>query len=249
MVRAFTTLWNSGQKPPNRLWTDKGTEFINKEMTKLLKEKNVHLYWTENEEKSCIVERWNRTIKRVMWMYFTKHQTGIYIGILPELIKRYNSTYNRAIKCTPTDARKPANYQHVFDALYSGVNRRIRKKGEQLPKFHVGDQVRIAKKKKTFEKGYTTNWTEEVFTIVKVQPTIPFTYKLEDTRGEAIHGTFYEPELQHTDQTVYRIEKILRRRTARNGRKEIFVKWKGYSNDFNQWIPEVDIEEKKKNKQ
>ena len=158
VAKAFTDLWKT-QKPPKKLWTDKGTESLNKYMTASLTKHNVHLYWTENEEKSCVVERWNRMIKRMMWKYFTKHQTGIYINILPEMIKKYNSTYHRAIKCTPTDALKPANYQHVFDALYAGKNRRICEKTK--PKFKIGDKVRITKKK-TFEKGYTTNWTEEI---------------------------------------------------------------------------------------
>ena len=99
MVKAFTQLWDSGQKPPKYLWTDKGKEFNNNLMQELLKKHNVHLYWTENEEKSCVVERWNRTIKRIMWKYFTKHRTGVYIGILPELIQKYNSTYHHSIKC------------------------------------------------------------------------------------------------------------------------------------------------------
>ena len=237
--KAFANLWKT-QQPPKMLWTDKGKEFINKDMSNLLKKHNVHLYWTENEEKSCIVERWNRTIKQMMWKYFTKNQTGLYINILPDLIKKYNSTYHRSIKCTPTDARKPSNYQHVFDALYNGKNVRVRKKSK--PKFKVGDKVRITKKKKTFEKGYTTNWTEEIFTVIKVQQTIPFTYKIEDTRGEEIRGTFYEEELQKTNQDSYRIEKVLRRRTGKGGTKEVFVKWKGYNDSFNQWIPESDIQ-------
>ena len=196
---AFAELWKK-QKPPKKLWTDKGKEFLNKRMTTLLEKQNVHLYWTENEEKSCIVERWNRTIKEIMWKYFTKHRTGIYIDVLSELIAKYNSTYNHAIKCSPTDSRKPANYQHVFDSLYGGKNLRVR--GKARPKFTVGDTVRIFKKKKTFEKGYTPNWTEEVFTITKVQPTIPITYKIKDTKGEEIDGTFYEPELQKTLESV-----------------------------------------------
>ena len=174
-----------------------------------------------------------------MWKYFTKHQTGVYINVLPEIIQKYNSTYHRSIKTTPTDARKPANYQHVFAALYEGKNLQIREKTK--PKFKIGDKVRITKKKKTFEKGYTANWTEEIFTVNKVQPTIPFTYKIKDTRGEEIQGTFYEEELQKTKQETYRVEKVLRRRT-RNGVKEIYVKWKGYNNTFNQWIPESDIQ-------
>ena len=77
--------------------------------------------------------------------------------------------------------------------------------------------------------------------MTKVQPTIPFTYKIEDTRGEEIQGTFYEEELQKTKQETYRIEKVLRHRTKK-GVKEIYVKWKGYNNTFNQWIPESYIQ-------
>ena len=183
MVEAFTQLWDSGEKPPRFLWTDKGKEFDNVQMEALLKSRNVHLYWTDNEEKSTIVERWNRTIKQWMWKYFTKHRTGVYIDILPQLIEKYNGTYHRSIKCTPSDARKPSNHQHVFNALYGGSNK-FDKKLSQPPKFHVDDQVRITKKKKQFEKGYTTNWTEEVFTVTEVQPTYPYTYKLKDTKGE-----------------------------------------------------------------
>ena len=239
-VRAFTELWNSGQKAPKFLWTDKGKEFINKQFYALLEEKKVHLYWTENEEKSCVVERWNRTIKRDMWKYFTKNRTGVYANILPDLIAKYNNTYHSSIKSTPSDARKPSNYQHVFDALYKSP-RKVRKKGEEEAKFHVGDEVRISKLKKKFEKGYTANWTEEVFKIVKVQPTLPYTYKLEDTLGEAVKGTFYEPELQLAKPNTYRIEKVLRRRTTPQGKREIYVKWLGYNKKFNQWIPESDI--------
>ena len=99
------------------------------------------------------------------------------------------------------------------------------------------------KKKKHFEKGYTTNWTEEVFIVTDVQDTYPYTYKLKDTKGEKVIGSFYEPELQLAKQTAFRIEKVLRRRTTKGGKKEIYVKWLGYSKDFNQWIPEEDVEQ------
>ena len=239
MVEVFTHLWNSKQNPPQFLWTDKGKEFDNIQMKTLLKSKNVRLYWTENEEKSCIVERWNRTIKSMMWKYFTKHQTGEYIDILPQLIAKYNSTYHRSIKCTPSDARKPSNYQHVLRSLY-GENSNLLKR--KPAKFHVGEVVRIVKKKKQFEKGYTTNWTEEVFTIAEVQNTRPYTYKIKDTKDELIEGTFYEAELQATKQTSFRVEKVLKRRKTKSGEKEVYVKWLGYSKDFNQWIAEADLE-------
>ena len=103
-------------------------------------------------------------------------------------------------------------------------------------KFNVGDKVQISKKKKTFEKGFTPNWTEEVFTISKVKATKPPTYEIEDSKGDEVKGTFYEAELQKSSQNVYRIEKVLRRRKGK-----ALIKWKGYSNDFNSWIPETDI--------
>ena len=105
------------------------------------------------------------------------------------------------------------------------------------PKFSVGDKVRISKKKKTFEKGYTTRWTEEIFTIVEVNLThYPITYKIADLNGEEIKGSFYEPELQKTSQELFRLEKVIKR-----GKKKSLVKWKGYSDDFNSWVDNKDI--------
>ena len=152
------------------------------------------------------------------------------------IIEKYNNTYNRLIKCTPTFAREPSNYQHVFEALY------VKAQPTTQAKYKVCDRVRIVKKKKTFEKGFTPSLTEELFTINKVKPTKPVTYNIEDTKGEEIQGTFYEPELQKTKQEIYRIEKVLKKRTKSNGVKEVYVKWKGYNNDFNSWIPLTDIQ-------
>ena len=103
------------------------------------------------------------------------------------------------------------------------------------PRFSVGDKVRISKKKKTFEKGYTARWTEEIFTIVGVKRTSPVTYKIADLNGEEITGTFYEPELEKTSQELFRIEKV-----AKKGKKKSLVKWKGYSDDFNSWVDNKD---------
>ena len=71
------------------------------------------------------------------------------------------------------------------------------------PRFHVGDEVRIVRKKGTFEKGFTPNWTEEVFTITTVKAIKPSTYTIKDTRGEPVQGTFYEQELQTSMREIY----------------------------------------------
>ena len=228
---AFKELFK--ERIPTRLWTDKGKEFYNKSMKELLEKKKVILYSTENEEKSSVAERWNRTIKRNMWKYFTANNTYKYLDILPALVDKYNNTYHHSIKCSPKEALDSKNYIHVFKALYGDTSDLAKKPG-----FHVGDKVRIVKKKKTFEKGFTPNWTEEVFTITQVKKTKPPTYVIQDTKGEEIHGTFYEPELQKSKQTIYRIEKVLKRRANTvTGQKEVYVKWKGYNNNFNSWIP------------
>ena len=215
------------ERKPEKIWVDKGKEFYNKDVKDL-----VELYSTENEEKSSVVERWIRTMKEKMWKYFTDKNTNIYIDILPDLVKDYNNTRHSSIKMTPVKANKKENELTVWRNLYP----------EHLeinyinPKFSVGDQVRISKKKKTFEKGYTTRWTEEIFTIVEVKRSRPPTYKIADLNGEEIKGSFYEPELQKTSQEIFRIEKVIKR-----GKKKSLVKWKGYSDDFNSWVDNKDI--------
>ena len=227
IVKALKEIFKESGRRPDKLWTDKGREFFNKDVRDL-----VYLYATENEEKSSIAERWIRTMKEKMFKYFTDNNTYNYIDALPELVEDYNNTVHSSTKLTPTDASKEENELKVWRNLYPD-----RYKTSRLnPKFSVGDEVRITKKKKVFEKGYTTRWTEEIFTIKEIRETNPITYKLEDLQGEEIEGTFYEPELQKTEQQIYRIEKIIKKEKGRS-----FVKWKGYSDKFNSWVDNKDL--------
>ena len=215
------------KRKPGKLWTDKGKEFYNKDVKDL-----VELYSTENEEKSSIAERWVRTIKEKMWKYFTDNNTYNYINALPDLVEDYNNTVHSSTKLTPIDASKKKNELTVWRNLYPDRY----KKYNITPKFSVGDEVRITKKKKVFEKGYTTRWTEEIFTIKEIRDTNPITYKLTDLKGEEIEGTFYEPELQKTEQQIYRIEKVIEKEKGRS-----LVKWKGYSDKFNSWVDNKEL--------
>ena len=89
-------------------------------------------------------------------------------------------------------------------------------------KFKVGDYVRISKYKNFFAKGYIPNWSEEVFVVIKVQNTVPWTYLINDLNSEEITGSFYEKKLQRTNQKEFRIEKVIKKKGDK-----LYVKWKG----------------------
>ena len=91
VAQAFRKLFLRG--PPSRLWTDKGTEFYNQQLKAVLAANNMTLYSTENEEKSSIVERWSRTMKIMMWKYFTANYAQKYIDVLPSIVEKYSNIY------------------------------------------------------------------------------------------------------------------------------------------------------------
>ena len=104
---------------------------------------------------------------------------------------------------TPIEASSEVNENKIWRNLFPEFCRTF-----LTPKFSIGDNVRITKKKKTFHRGCTQRWTEKVFTISKIQLTIPVTYKITDYNGEIIRCSFYEEELQKKSQKTFRIEKI-----------------------------------------
>ena len=166
MTRAFETIVE--KRKPSKMWVDRGGEFYNRTMDRWLEENGIERYSTYNEGKAVVVERFNRTLKTRMWKYMSANNTYRYIDVLDELLRKYNSSYHRSIR---SDKR---NESAVWNHLYGDVVAPIK------PKLKVGDRVRISKKKTIFEKGYTPNWTEEVFEITHVQDTTPVTYKIKD---------------------------------------------------------------------
>ena len=100
----------------------------------------------------------------------------------------------------------------------------------------IGDHFRIRKKKKTFDKGYTQRWTEEVVKISKIQLIILVTYKITDFNGEKIQGSFYEQELQKTKQDIFRMAKIIKQEGSKS-----LVKWLSNNDSFNSWVDNKGI--------
>ena len=149
---------------------------------------------------------------------------NVCFSVLNDIVNKCNNTIHRAIKMKPID---------VTDDSFAENNEELNKRN---PKFKVGDHVRISKYKNVFPKGYAPNWSEEICVIKKVKNTVPWTYFINDLNNEEVIESFYEKELQKTNQKEFRIEKILKRKGDK-----LYVKWKGYNNSFNSWINKKDI--------
>ena len=187
----------------------------------------INLYSTYSNLKASIVERFNRTLKTWMWKEFSFQGNYKWLDMLANLMTRYNRKVHRTINMSPRDVNS-TNEANVLRKLKLSNELRGRKK----PKFKIGDFVRVSESKHVFEKGYTLNWSTEIFTVVRVAKTNSVTYHLKDYRNEPIAGGFYEQEISKVKYPdVYLIEKVLKRR-----KNQIYVKWLGFDSSHNSWI-------------
>lgn len=220
-------------KRPQYLWVDQGSEFYNKKVKEYLK--NTKIYSTYSGLKSVYAERFNRTLKNKMFEVFTELQNEEWTKFLDMLVKDYNDDVHSSTGKTP-------------ESVYLGKEKpiiKIRAEKIKKPKYKVGDFVRIAKTRGIFGKGYEAGWTEEVFKIIKVNQTDPTTYDIEDQKGDEVTGKFYEEELQKTDLKDFAlVEKEIEKR----GNK-VKVKFKGYSDKFNEWISTAQLKKLKNTRQ
>ena len=119
---------------------------------------------------------------------------------LDDIVYEYNNTYHGTIKMKPI---------YVKLNTYITIGKELNDKD---PKFKVGDNVRISNYKNIFAKGYTPNWSEEIFVIKKIKNAVSWTNVINDINGEEIIGTFYEKELKKANQEELRIEKVIKRK-------------------------------------
>ena len=218
---------------PTYVWSDKESSFLSKEMQLLFKNNNVKIYHTNSHLKAVIVERFNRSLRELMMIEFVKNNNTIWYNILPKLIKIYNNRYHSTIKMAPIEVNKN-NEKYIIENIYTY------NKTSKNPKFKIIDLVRISlKRRPIFDKASADiKWSEELFKIHSINRSNVITYKIKDLHDEIIEGIFYEKELQLTKNTseVYIIEKIIRK-----NKNKYFVKWRGYSNEFNSWVNKDNI--------
>ncbi len=234
VYQAFESIFSDG-RVPNKLQTDKGKEFLNRSVQNLFKHYGIHHFTSENETKAAVVERFNRTLKSKMWRYFSEMGNHRYLDALQPLVASYNTTRHRSIGMAP-DQVTESKERLVWNRLYKT------KTLSSSLKFTKGMQVRLSKFKWPFDKGYLPNWTDEVFVVVQCLNRSPRNvYKLVDSAGEVVSGTFYEEELQAVNkdlnQDEFEVEQVIKTRiNSTTGLQEAFVKWKGWPAKFNSWV-------------
>ena len=137
------------------------------------------MYSTYYELKSIVAESFMRTPKNKIFKHMTAISKYVYFDVLDDIVNKYINTVHRSIIKKPIDITSDSYAEYIEDS------------DKIEPKFKVGDRTRISKYKNIFTKGYTQNWSEEVFIISKVKNTIPRTYVICDLNGEPITGSFY----------------------------------------------------------
>ena len=184
IVNAFNKIIKQSERKPNKIWVDQGGEFYNNFFKKWLSDNDIIMYSTYNEGKSVVAERFIRTLKNKLYKHMTATGKNVYYDVLDDVVNKYNNTKHSTIKMKP------------IDVGYNNKRMYIDEHNEKDSRFKVGDRVRISKFKNVFAKGYTPNWSKEIFIVDKINDTVPYTYNIKDLNYEEIMGSFYDRELQ-----------------------------------------------------
>lgn len=223
VTRAMSYLLDGDRRPKN-IQSDDGREFFNEKFQVLMRKYNINHYSTYSVKKASIVERFIRTIKSWLWQKFAYNGSYKWVKqTLPDLMNKYNNKVHSTIKVAPVTVNR-TNANALLSNVYNFI--KVRAKA----KFNCGDYVRISKYKSVFSKGFTGNWSSEIFQVLKVNNTYPITYQLQDEEKKPILGGFYEEELQKVKYPdVYLVEKVLKRKGGK-----VLVKWYGLNSTS--WI-------------
>ena len=127
IANAFQSILKKSNRKPNKIWTDKDSEFYNRSMKSWLEKNDIEMYSTHNEGKSVVAERFIRTIKNKIYKHMTSTLKNVYIDILDDIINEYNNTKHRTAKMKPID---------VKDNTYIDFGKEV---NDNDPKFKVGD--------------------------------------------------------------------------------------------------------------
>lgn len=237
---AFDALFQSTNRRPTRLLTDKGGELKNATLKLFLRQRDIEYAHTNNPDTKCtIAERFIGTLRLWLQRIFTHRENYQYVReVLQDVTYAYNHKVHRTLKMTPFEASQPERVLEVYNTLYS-----LRLSGKKVtPTLKVGDYVRLSREKQRFEKGCHWNWSEEIFQITQVIPHKQPVYRIADLdHNEVLEGTFYSWELNPVSKPeAFKIAYIVDER-GKGARKQVMVHWRGYPKSSRSWILEKDI--------
>ena len=240
----------SKRHPKFYLQTDEGKEFFNKHVKELASKYGFSQFHTYDRDiKAAMVERFNRTLKEMIWRYFTWTNTRKWVtnsqreDMLAKFVNAYNHRQHTTLGMSPLQAMKHDQNELYDSTIGKHLKWKQRKRLERdYSNIKVGDFVLVNTAKKTFEKGVAPKWTREVFKVINVDMSSPrLSYKLEDMDGEEVKGMFVSNQLQKvTDPTnqPLMIEKVVKRRGD-----QVLVKYLGNGDKFNTWVHKSQVKD------
>ena len=238
MIEAFDKVFAKSVYIPWKIMSDQGLEFTSSTMKKYFESKQINkISMVSQVFHAGMAERAIRTIKERLYKYFSEYNTTNWVDVIDKIVQNINNSINKTTGVTPNSINFE-NTPKILEKLY-----KKKENGVKKHKYSVNDIVRISRLKNIFEKGYYTNFTDELFKITKVfDKRYPFTYRIVDLENNPIKGIFYEADFAKTsEQTTYRIEKILKTKKDKNGKIKYYIKWLGHPESQNSWINKKDI--------
>ena len=197
-AKAFESIFIKLDEFPKHIVTDGGLEFFNSEVRKIFVNYGINHYKipTKTNWKASVVERVNRTIKSRIQKYFYKNKTKNWIDVIDKVVENYNNTPHSTIGVAPNQVSE-SNRKEVFKRLFPDLGLRT------VCKLRKGDRVRKIIKKDIYEKGYTKNWSEELYIIDKIKQTNGVCYYyLTDLAEQKVPGIFYYYQLNFVARNV-----------------------------------------------
>ena len=240
-IECFEDVLSKCGRKPERLQTDRGSEFKNKAFEKFIRDRKIHHYFSYSDRKCPIVERFMKTIQQIIYKICAQQRTLNWITTLDKAMKIYSSAYHSTIKMSPSEAEKAENQSELVQTY---VNKyAAAEKSPQKPKFKVGDTVRIFYKRHAFHRAYDENFTREYFTIAEVLDNLPvIRYTLKDYSGEPITGSFFQNELVAYKHSLngaddfWEGNAIAERTNRRTKKKEYKIRWVGWPEKYDEWV-------------
>ena len=210
-----------------------------------LDEEGVKHYLAYSPYHANYAERAMRTVKNKLYRHFTRTESSAWLSVIDDVADSLNATIHSTTKMAPNDI-SIKNEREVYDRVYLPMELK-REKEPLVYKFEKGDTVHISSQRGVFEKGYTPQFSQELFMVAARLPTHPVRYRIKDMNGSVVFGSYYDSEMIPStldDDNAFVIDRVIRRKVV-EGEKRVLVHWKHYSDKFNSWIPASSVHQYK----